>query len=519
MLLVVYLPVSSFGKTIRSLPQVDGPDNENQTVASENERFQEVRATIVALVKNGEIPSMAVAVAKDGRVIWEEAFGWADREKGIEATPNTIYAVGSLSKSITGTGVMVLVDRGMIRLDEPVYPFLGSAAPPDYLSVGSAISVRHIVTMTGGIPHLWLQPQNTDNALPSLTATELIARYGFSMCPPGEMFNYSNLSFAFPEMIVSKVTGKSFADFMESEVFLPLGMTHSSVNLRPDQHQYLAKGYNTENDPFPVNIEFYPKGGGGMYSSARDLIRYGLFHLKELPETETQIMKNPTIDAIHRAEDPELPNYRRYSLGWGLVNDGNHLSLVSDGRIGGANSMLLLLPSERIAIVCLANVSGGIATMTALQIADRLVPGYMDEMIGYIATMESMEDPATSFAVTPELLGTWGGEIRTFEGKIPLTLTFSRGDSVLARIGSTSPVRLTDVHYVDRPDTVVNDVKFPYRILRGNLDGRINTKDTADHDHYVALKLRYYNGRFVGVASAIGEGFSFPSFVSLRKED
>jgi CubicO group peptidase (beta-lactamase class C family) len=519
MLVAVYLPVSSFGKTTRSLSPADGPENDNQNVASDSERFEEVRARIVALVESGEIPSMAVAVAKDGRIVWEEAFGWADREKGIEATPNTVYAIGSLSKSITGTAVMVLVDRGMIRLDDPLYPYLGPATPVDHLGVGSAISVRQIITMTGGIPHLWLQPTNTDDPLPSLTTTELIARYGFSMSPPGETFNYSNLSFAFPELIISKVTGKSFADFMESEVFLPLGMTHSSVNPRPEQREHLARGYNAENDPFPVDIEFYPKGGGGMYSSVRDLIRYGLFHLKESPETGTRIMKSPTIDTIHRAENPELPNYRRYSLGWGLVNDGKHFTLVSDGQIAGANSMLLLLPDERIAIVCLANITGVISMMTAMQIADELLPGYMGDMMDYIGTMESIESPAVSFAVTPELLGTWRGEIRTYEGEIPLTLTFSRGDSVLARIGSTPPARLTDVRYVDRPDTVVNNVRFRYRILRGNLEGMINTKDTADRDHYVALKLEYYNGRFVGVASAIGEGFSFPSFVSLGKDD
>jgi CubicO group peptidase (beta-lactamase class C family) len=83
------------------------------------------------------------------------------------------------------------------------------------------------------------------------------------MFPPGEMFNYSNLSFAIPDLIISKVTGKSFADFMETEVFLPLGMKHSSVNLRSEPHWNLARGYTVDNIPFPVDIEFYPKGGGG----------------------------------------------------------------------------------------------------------------------------------------------------------------------------------------------------------------------------------------------------------------
>jgi CubicO group peptidase (beta-lactamase class C family) len=256
-----------------------------------------------------------------------------------------------------------------------------------------------------------------------------------------------------------------------------------------------------------------------MYSSAHDLIRYGLFHLKELPETETSIMKNTTIDIIHRAEDPNLPNYRRYSLGWGLVNDGKHLSLISDGRIGGANSILLLLPSERLAITCLANISGSIAMMTAIQIADELVPGYLNDMIDYIATMESTENPAVSFAVTPKLLGKWSGKIRTYKGEIPLTLIFSSGDSVMAHVGSSPPTKLTAVYYVDRPDTVVNDVVFHYRILSGNLEDWINTKDTAARDHYIGLKLRHDNDRLVGVASAIGEGFFFPSFVSLAKHD
>ncbi|MCP4570803.1 MAG: beta-lactamase family protein [bacterium] len=488
-------------------------------VVLQDGRLSKLRAEIIASVNSDEVPSLAVAVAQDGRVIWSEAFGWADRENKVPATTSTIYAVGSLSKSITATGLMVLVDRGQIDLDDSVYEYLGDAAPADYLGASELLKVKHIVTMTGGIAHLWLQPTSDDSGPPTPTAAELISCYGSSMFPVGTLFNYSNLSFAYPELLISTVTGLGFSAFMDSEVFTPLGMINSTVELHLEHRAQLAQGYDETGAPLDRDVVFYPKGGGGLYTSIDDLIRYGQFHLQELDGADIAIIRPATVARIHQADDPELPSYQRYSNGWGRFEIGGQLVLISDGRIAGANSMLLLLPQARIAIACLVNASGATSMMKVMQIADTLEPGFMAAAMEFIGSMEAAESPSVAFAVTPELAGIWRGSIRTSTNEIPLTMEFTLGDSVVVGLGGEATVALDYPQYVDRPDTVVHGVKFPYRILTGSFDGEIDTKHTRDLDHYVSLRLRRHAGKFVGEASAIGEGFKLPFYLELEKSE
>ncbi len=105
------------------------------------------------MVEKGEIPSIAVAVAKEGEIIWEEAFGFANKDNEIKATPHTIYPIASLSKSLTATGIMVLVERKELDLDDPVGKYLAPAKLTVYEGQAQEATVRRILNMTAGIPH------------------------------------------------------------------------------------------------------------------------------------------------------------------------------------------------------------------------------------------------------------------------------------------------------------------------------------------------------------------------------
>ena len=126
-----------------------------QTNVAPPTMFETIRAEIVERVGKGEMPSMAVAVSQHGEIIWEEAFGWADRETKTPATPETVYPIGSLAKSITATGVMILVERGVIRLDDPITAFLPEGSLTVYEGQPEAVTVRRVLHMRGGIPHGW----------------------------------------------------------------------------------------------------------------------------------------------------------------------------------------------------------------------------------------------------------------------------------------------------------------------------------------------------------------------------
>ena len=103
-------------ESIQTITQVKVPDS-----------LKEVRENIISHVQKGELVSMSVAVAQDGKIIWEESFGYADKERKIPATPNSIYALGSLSKSMVSTGMMKLIDEGKVKLDDPADKYLAQS--------------------------------------------------------------------------------------------------------------------------------------------------------------------------------------------------------------------------------------------------------------------------------------------------------------------------------------------------------------------------------------------------------
>jgi CubicO group peptidase (beta-lactamase class C family) len=114
--------------------------------------FDAVRAHIERLVAEGEVPSMAVAVARDGEIVWEEGFGLADREKNIPATEHTMYALASISKPLTATGLMILVERGLINLDSPINDYLGEAKLQAWVGDAAEATVRRVASHTAGLP-------------------------------------------------------------------------------------------------------------------------------------------------------------------------------------------------------------------------------------------------------------------------------------------------------------------------------------------------------------------------------
>lgn len=151
--------------------------------------FDRVRVFIRRQMTERQVPSVAVAVARDGRIIWEEGFGWADRENRAPATAHTIYSLASISKPITATGLMVLKERGLIDLDRPINDYLG--ATKINIRVGNPLdaTVRRVANHTAGLP-LHYQFFYADEPYRAPSREETILRYGNAVTAPGERYQY-----------------------------------------------------------------------------------------------------------------------------------------------------------------------------------------------------------------------------------------------------------------------------------------------------------------------------------------
>src|SRR5215210_6719647 len=185
-------------------------------------QFDRVRELMRTQLIERALPSLAVAVARNGVMLWEEGFGWADRANRIPATAHTLYSLASISKPITTTGLMILHERGLIDLDRPLDDYLGDAKLT--ARIGSAVdaTVRRVANHTAGLP-LHYQFFYADQPQRPPPFDETIRRYANLITLPGERYQYSNLGYGLLDHVIARLSGQTYANFMRREVFLPLG--------------------------------------------------------------------------------------------------------------------------------------------------------------------------------------------------------------------------------------------------------------------------------------------------------
>lgn len=469
-------------------------------------RFKEIRSRIIEMVTREEIPSMAIAVAMDGKIIWEEAIGWADKKKKIGATPETIYPLASLSKSITATGLMTLVEKGLIDLDDPVDNYLPLGILRVYEGESSDLKVKHILSMTGGIPHGSVNYWEYGGPYSPIPVNEFVGRYIQSVFPPGEVYHYSNFSMGLPEPMIAHVTGKELAVFMSEEVFHPLGMHRTFVRY-PAEMDNIAVKYGPQGN-WLYHLYFGPLGGAGFYSCVHDLIRYGIFHLKNDLPGQKKILKDETIDAMHTVPDPNVPG-AVMGLGWASNKlDDGFTHIFSNGEIYGASSNVTIVPSKVVAVACLTNINTQITDEIATEIVNVLMPGYAEKVE---AAVERYKSQRATKPYQPEqrFIGRWKGEIKTDTKSIPVRAVFQEDGDIHIKLG-------------EQGETLLNSATILKDELEGSFIGAIPNHEEFDHPHTIKIQVIQKQNRLIGFVTSEfyiwDKGvFALPYYISLVK--
>ena len=490
-------------------------------IPAETDSFDAIRAHIERLVAEGEVPSMAVAVARDGEIIWEEGFGLADRERGIPATEHTMYPLASISKSLTATGLMILVERGLVNLDAPVNDYLGEARLQARVGDAAAATVRRVASHTAGLP---LHSQHFYDGEPYQPPPrdETIHRYGNLVTAPGERYQYSNLGYGLLGYVISRVSGKSYADFMREELFVPLGMDHTSVHVGPSLEEGQAVKYTPDGLVVPPYDSDSP-GASAIYSSAHDLVRFAMFHLKnDLPDQEV-IISDAAIDEMQRPS-PETGPTREwehegsgYGIGWfiGITDDRLRVVQHSGGTVG-VSTVLALVPEENLAVAVLSNTQSPWPDAILIEILCTLLSGQPEEFLPPVNG--TADEPP--FAPGPELVGLWEGLVHTYEGENPLVLEIGESGSIYATLGEQPRTLLQSVSYQDNLPQFLNAGGGPF--LRGWMRGELETADVnrgRPYKLWLELKRRdnVLNGSLIAFSQR--EMFTGPlaHWVELRK--
>jgi CubicO group peptidase (beta-lactamase class C family) len=464
-----------------------------QTVVAPSEGLAPLRREIFELISERGPPSLTLGVARDGEIVWLEAIGWADRQARRPAETTTLYAVGSMSKSITASAALALVQRGELDHQTRVAELLGPAVRPwDPLGYLEDVRVDDLLASTAGVPHGWVTLSDSKTSIPGCYAgyPSLVA---FS---PGEVFDYSNNSFGVLQAVIEAKTGRDFEGALQELVFKPLRMTHSTSWLDSTRLESYAVRYTNEGSPLP-NEQLMPQGGLGLYASVEDVLRHGMFHLAHLKSNHD----GPGSLPIRPGGDPSEGYFRN---GWWTTARSH----VSNGSIAGANSHLVVLPPEGLVIVVLTNQTSSLADEVADRIRDFLVPAAGES--GRLSRARYTQIFRTPYEPEEAWTGRWRGTIGTPCGSVPLELDVE--EQVIVRIANDERHLLTNITLNTKGE------------LRGELSGVVPglTPEGAP-EHQIRLMLRLQDGRLSGYASAILDvpslSASIPAYISLTPVD
>ena len=440
--------------------------------------FSEVRKLIQTEMAARKIPSISVAVAQHGEIIWEEAFGFADKEKQIPANKDTMYYVASATKTFTATALKILEERKQIDFDRPINDYLKPMAVTSPLWNVREATVGKVATHMGGLTTFGRNCY-ADQPDCRISAAETIKRYGIVFWRPGDHFDYSNLGYGILGEAIRGASGKSYGDFLRDEVFLPLGMTHSSVGIGPGLEKYAAVRYSSVNGPRPIAYSASP-AASGIYSSAHDMALFGMFHLRAHLPNQKAILSDKSIEVMQNST-VSTGGSSRYGLGWWVSEDLNgYRGLLAQGGTDDAMAFLRLIPSEEIVVVMLTNTGDDFPPKIVDEILSVLLPPYRLKM----EAAKAKPAPKPDTKPSPSMIGDWVGHIHTYHGDLPFTLSISAAGDVQAKLKSA-------------PVETLGKFEFTDRGLLGRLAGNLGTvEDTGPEPYDLDFEL-YLKGNML----------------------
>ncbi|WP_018758537.1 serine hydrolase domain-containing protein [Paenibacillus terrigena] len=323
---------------------------------------------------NFKIPGAVISIVKDGKILFTKGYGYANIEKGALVDPETsLFRIASTTKLFTWTAVMQLVEQGKLDLDTDVNTYLKTVKIPK--TYPQPVTMRHLMTHTAGFEEGGIGYQITTDPkkLPVSISDTLAKHMPARVRPPGEMMSYSNYGTALAGLIVEEVSGLSYNDYIQNNIFDPLDMKYATVQepIPASLEPYAVLGYARENGTFvaqPPTFEggFRPAGSGAV--SAIDMAHFMIAHLQDGQYGDGRILKAETARFMHSPAfqfDERLP---AMDLGF-IEQRKNGLRILSHG---GADTLftteLYLVPDKKIGIfVSHSGGDGGAATVGLLQ--------------------------------------------------------------------------------------------------------------------------------------------------------
>jgi len=308
-------------------------------------------------------PGAAIIVVRDGKIIFRKGQGMANLELGVPIEPDMVFRLGSITKQFTVVAILMLAEQGKLALDDSISKFL-----PDYPTHDHLITVEHLLTHTSGIksytamaewPPLWRK---------DFTVKELIDffKYQPMESAPGKRWAYNNSGYILLGAIIEKVSGQSYEQFIEQNIFEPLGMKQSYYDSPMRVIPRRAAGYDKSSDVY-TNAAYLsmtqPYAAGALASTVDDLALWDSALYTE------QLLKHETLQRAHISHKLTDGSSTAYGYGWGISEYAGQRLIEHGGGIHGFRTRAIRMPDDRIFVAVLSNNGGADPEPLAFKIA------------------------------------------------------------------------------------------------------------------------------------------------------
>lgn len=453
-----------------------------------------LRRQALQYIQEGQAPSLSVAVFREGRRLWVEAFGFADRGRRLTAKPGTRYAIASASKPFTATAVAQLIVSGRLALDQSIERYLGRDAIADE---GSPVTLRETLQHRSGIPKHWRNFFRGQGDPPPFS---LVTRdHAFTTSAKGRRYLYSNMNYGLLAEVIQRSSG-SFHRFLRQNVFHPAGLRSAGFLADHFAAWNAAVPYEDDGTPIPPYL-VDEMGARDLVMTATDLARFGVAHLHGRFGAAARLMvsKRAAIGSIGLGS-------ASYGLGW-IVEEDSPAALFSYGHTGegpGGASSLTLVPEEQLVVATMANAQGPPAYALNEAIVDAMSPTFAARRLAH-----PYQEPATDEQALQGLFGRWAGHMRLPDGWHPVAITLGSGLTSTINMGQDGPKH--DLHQVSfssgllsarssMPLPVMDAGRWPHHVrlsleqVENALDGSIGAyaqRGSTSHDQFwISYRLR-----------------------------
>jgi len=287
-----------------------------------------------------------VLVARGDTVVLSKAYGAANLEWNIPNTPATKFRLGSLTKQFTAASILLLEERGKLKVDEPVKTYL-----PDAPAAWDKITIFNLLTHSSGIPNFTSFPDYAATQAFATPVEKVVARFRDKPLDfaPGEKMSYSNSGYVLLGYLIERITGGSYATFVQDNIFTPLGMKDSGYDSNSTVILHRASGYSPS-PAGPVNAGFIhmsiPHAAGALYSTTEDLLKW------------QQALHGARVVSAASLQKMTTPFKGDYAFGLVVRTVNGRKMIAHGGGIEGFNTSLSYFPDEKLTIVVLSNING-----------------------------------------------------------------------------------------------------------------------------------------------------------------